>query len=188
MRLKRIFLETRRSRSDCDDSRREPRVSSRMRWSPCGSAICVVAAHGLPLKFCRFAATTRPVCGTSTDPMTLNMCGRSFGSRPRALVRSLGSRPKFCDKRRNRRDGAGLRAAGSRSAGHLQPVHSRVCVRAKGLPPVGATLVDRHHQAVVGQRVSVRVRQQEAPIGGGVDEHVRPAGLWPSGNVRVSSR
>src|SRR6185503_4448428 len=50
-------------------------------------------AHGLPLKYCRFAPSTTPVRGTSTVPMTRNMCGRSFGIRPRALVRSLGSRP-----------------------------------------------------------------------------------------------
>ena len=48
---KEIGLDTRTSSSDCDDSRREPRGSSRTRWSPVlRQTICVVAAHGLPLK------------------------------------------------------------------------------------------------------------------------------------------
>ena len=78
----------------CDDSLREPRGSSRMRCSVfCGSDTCAVAAHGLPLDTCRLAASTKPVRGTSTLLMNRNMCGRSFGSRPRAFARSLGSRP-----------------------------------------------------------------------------------------------
>ena len=31
--------------------------------------------------------------GTSIVPISLNMCGRSFGRRPFALVRLFGSRP-----------------------------------------------------------------------------------------------
>src|SRR5262249_23921016 len=62
--------------------------------SPCGSDTCAVAAHGLPVKYCRLPLTLRPrVRGTSTVPISLNMCGRSFGRRPFALVRLLGSRP-----------------------------------------------------------------------------------------------
>jgi hypothetical protein len=34
-----------------------------------------------------------PVRGTSTLPISRATCGRSFGNRPRAFVRSLGSRP-----------------------------------------------------------------------------------------------
>ena len=69
--------------------------SSRMRWMRrrCGREICAEAAHGLPLKCCRFAAKTKPVRGTSTDALTRKTFGRSLSSRPRALVRSFGSRP-----------------------------------------------------------------------------------------------
>ena len=156
-------LDTRRSSSDCDDSRREPRGSSRMRWSPCGSATCAVAAHGLPLKCCRLAATTKPVRGTSTLPITRNMCGRSFGSRPRALVRSLGSRPNVRLRR-----GATVLTCAPAAVVPLEacsPDGPRERVRAKRLPAVGPAFFDGHHEAVVGQRVAVGIRQQKAASG-----------------------
>ena len=54
----------------------------------------MVAAHGFPLKYCRLAANVTPTPGRVAVPTPRSMCGRSFGSRPRALVRSFGSRPK----------------------------------------------------------------------------------------------
>src|SRR5262245_36338517 len=55
--------------------------------------VVAVAAHGFPLSAWKLAATTNPVRGTSAAPMIRNMCGRSLGRRPRALIRSLGSCP-----------------------------------------------------------------------------------------------
>ena len=46
-----IVLDARTSSNDWAGSRREPRGSRRMRWSPWGSEICALAAHGLPLKY-----------------------------------------------------------------------------------------------------------------------------------------
>ena len=93
---------------------------------PAAAEPASMAAHGLPLKCCTLAATTRPVPGTSTLAISRNMCGRSLGSRPVALVRSLGSRPKTMGLRR--RDGAHLRACRVGSAGRLQAVgSSRTC-------------------------------------------------------------
>ena len=86
-------FDTRTLSSDCDDIRREPGGSSSTRWLPCVSDSCADAAYGLPVKYCRLAAITTPVLGTSTLPMTRNMCGRSFSSRPRALMRLFGSCP-----------------------------------------------------------------------------------------------
>ena len=51
--------------------RRQPARAARLDQDPliscCGSVTCVVAAHGLPLKYCRLAATTKPVHGKSSD-------------------------------------------------------------------------------------------------------------------------
>ena len=89
--------DTRKSRIVCDDRRRVPRGSSRMRVSPCGSRICAVDAHGFPVTCCRLAASRKPVRGTVKLPMARSICGRSFGRRPRALVRLFGSCPNVSD-------------------------------------------------------------------------------------------
>ena len=155
-------------------SRREPRGSSRMRTSPCGSATGVVAAHGLPVKCCRFAETTMPLRGMSTLPITRNMCGRSFGSRPRALVRSFGSRPKTSAP-----GGATVLtcgASGVAAARCLQPIRPRQRVRAERLPPVRSAPLDDRDQAVVGQRVVVLIGQPEAAGGRSADEKLHRHG------------
>ena len=117
--------------------------------------------------------------------MIRNMCGRSLGSRPRALVRSLGSRPNVhaCGGA----DGADLRARGGRPAGGLQSVRSRQRIGAKRLPAVGPALFDDHHEAVVGQRVSLGFvsRKRRAAV---ALSSTNTGTLRPSGNVRVSSR
>ena len=178
-----IIRDTRRSTSVCDDSRREPRGSSRMRvWSPCGSAICALAAHGLPLKCCTLAATSNPVFGTATLPIPRNMCGRSFGGRPRAFVRLLRSCPNV--RHRCAGDRADLRAGGARSARGLQPRRARPGVRTKRLPPFGLPFVDRQHQAVVLERYPCRIRQQKPAIGRGVHEYVH----WQASTIWQRSR
>ena len=160
---KRIVLDTRRSSSDCDDSRRDPRGSSRMRWSPCGSEICAVAAHGLPLKYCRLARDheTRPRhVDRAHDPEHVRPIVRQPAVRVGEVVRIA---PERDGGRERRRDGADLRIRGGRSAGRLQSVGPREGIGAERLPPVRPALFHHHHQAVVRQRVSVGVGQQEAP-------------------------
>src|SRR5205085_10777426 len=77
----------------CDDRRRVPGVSSRMRVTPCGSETCVVAAQDEPVRACRLAANTNPVRGIATDPIARNTWVRSLGRSPVAFVRVFGSRP-----------------------------------------------------------------------------------------------
>src|SRR5262245_24209514 len=43
------------------------------------------------------AATSTPCHGTCQTPVARKICGRSFGSRPSAFVRSLGSWPNVRD-------------------------------------------------------------------------------------------
>ena len=118
--LNAIFLDTRRSSSDCGESRREPRGSSRTRTSPCGSRTCVEAAQGLPLKCCRLAASRTPVRGTSTLPDNLNMCGAIVRQPPLRVGEIVGV-PAEGQRlwRGNRTD---LRARSAGPAGGLQPV------------------------------------------------------------------
>ena len=54
--------------------RRQPARAARLEQDAlvgcsAAAATCAVAAHGLPLKCCRLAATTKPVRGTSTLPI-----------------------------------------------------------------------------------------------------------------------
>ena len=163
----RIVRDTRTSSSDCDDSRREPRGSSRMRWSPCGSTTCAVLAHGLPLKICRLAATTRPVRGTSTVPMARSACGRSFASRPRALVRSLGSRPN------GRFGSATLLLCAPAAVVPLEacsPTALENVYEPNACQPFDAAFLHGHHEAVVRHRVAVGIRQPKPASSGTVEE------------------
>ena len=116
---KAIVFDTRTSSSDCDDSRREPRGSSRMRWLPCGSVSCADAAYGLPLKYCRLAATTRPVRGTSTrahDAEHVRAIVRQPAARVDETVRILPERQLS-----RAGDRADLRARSGAPVGGLQP-------------------------------------------------------------------
>ena len=54
-------------------------------------------------------------------PMARSIWGRSFASRPYALVRSFGIPSEVEAGRRRGRDGADLRARGRRPARGLQP-------------------------------------------------------------------
>ena len=98
------------------------------------------------------AATATPVCGTSIVPISRNMCGRSFGSRPFALVRLFGSRPNVAVGKA----GATVLTCGvggARAARCLQAVGPGERVGAERLPAVGPALFQHHHEAVVRQRV-----------------------------------
>ena len=55
------------------------------------------------------------------------------------------------------------------------PYGPREGIGAERLPAVGPAFFDDGHEAVVGQRVAVGIRQQEAASGGAVDEHRTPA-------------
>ena len=106
-----------------------------------------------------------PVRGTSTVPMTRNMCGRSFGNRPDAFVRLFGSRPNVAL-------GATVLIISRRaSAGSLQPRRAGVSVGGKCLPAVGVSLLRDHHESVVPELVAIGVGQQEPAAARGARQH-----------------
>ena len=145
-----------------------------MTWAP--------AAHGLPLNCWRLAASTNPVRGTSTLAISRAMCGRSLGSRPRAFVRSLGSRPKV--------DGCGgetvldcTPAADVPLEGSNPYAFDHVYERER-LPAVRPSLLDRHDQPVVGERVVVGIGQGKRRAAAGVTAVFRRN----TGTLRPSAR
>ena len=129
--------------------------------TPCGSRLAA-AAHGLPLNYCRLAATTNPVRGTSTLPIMRNTCGRSFGRRPRALVRSFGSRPKVMA--RGRCDVLTCAPAGAVPLDACRPLARRKRVRSERLPAMRSTFLRHDDQAVVGQRIAVWIGEDRSAV------------------------
>ena len=139
---------------------------------PCGSVICVAAVHGLPLNCWRLAVSMSPVRGTSTLPISRTTCGRSLGNRPRALVRSLGSRPNV--------EGCGgetvlvcMPAADALLEGSSPYAFDHV-YEAERLPAVRPASFRRHDEAVVRQRISVGIGQQKATRRRWGDGRVQP--------------
>ena len=183
-----VVLDTRRSSSDCDDSRREPRGSSRMRWLPCGSDTCVVAAHGLPLKYCRFAGDHE------AGPRHVDAAHDAEHVRPivRQPAARVGEIVRIAPERQvgpGGRDGADLRAA--QRSPRWRPAARRPSTTYTSQTPATrrAAFFDDHHEAVVGQRVAVGIRQQEAASGrSDCVSSTNTGTLRPSGSVRVSSR
>ena len=149
--------------------RRQPTRAARLEQDalarPAAASSCADAAHGLPLKCCRLAATTRPVRGTSTLPMTRNMCGRSFGSRPRALVRLFGSCPNV--RYGAPAIGADLRARGGRS--RWRPAAPRPSKTYTSRTPASRRtgVFRRPSRARCTSASTLWIRQQEAAIGRG---------------------
>ena len=91
-----------------------------MRWSPCGSDTCVVAAHGLPLKYWRLAADDE--AGSrhihrAHDAEDVRPIVRQPAFRVRQIVR-------IASERVVRGDRTELRAVGGGPAGRLQPGRS----------------------------------------------------------------
>ena len=88
-----MVFDNRTSSSDCDGSRRD---AARLEQD----ALIALRQRNLRGRCPGLAAEALKVGGErearprqSNAPMTRNMCGRSFGNRPYALVRLFGSRP-----------------------------------------------------------------------------------------------
>ena len=124
-------------------------------------------AHGLPLKICRLAATTRPV-RRHVDGAHRTEHVRAIVWQPAVRVGEIvGIAP---ERQVGERHGAALRARCRRPAGGLQPGVSRQRVRAKRLPAAGVAFFHGQDEAVVRHRVAVGIRQQKPSSGRAVDE------------------
>jgi hypothetical protein len=188
-------LETRTSSIVSDGSRRVPRGSSRMRWSPCGSEICVLAAHGLPLRTWRLPR--------NAQPDAWNVPRHRAAEHVRTIVRQppfgVGQAVWVPPERAGAERAAELGIRGSTSARWLQSGGLRPRVGRDRMPPVRIPLFQGRHQALIGQEVAVLVGQQEAPARGAAGEYedrhnpavchrscllaIAPAGISPADEV-----
>ena len=93
--LKPKGFEIRTPNRVCEGSLRLPGGSMKMNrnGNPCGSDTRAVAAHGVPLKNWKFAATNTSILGICRTAWARNMCVRSLERLPSAKIKSFGSRP-----------------------------------------------------------------------------------------------
>ncbi len=138
------------------------------RWSPCGSATCAVAAHGLPLKYLQI--------GRDHEAGSRHVDAAHDAEHVRSIVRQPAARVGEIVGIAPERQRSGARRCCSarpprssrwRPAGRtlLESVYEP-----NACQPLDAAFFDGHHEAVVRQRVAVWIRQQKPASGRAVDE------------------